>query len=171
MRKESNDRHNTCCEAPSMSSSLVQKEVEGSHLQVQGDASVKEASGRMLPSFILSSSESLFTDFSPPSAADNGSCNVMTQSVIATSIYPHTFRYFLVIQEWCFLISVHTAYSFSPGRENLGKRSAEISEVLPCQGAVTENKTLWKLQILSLQVTLYYQRVAIFVRVVVRAGK
>ena len=27
---------------------------------------------------------------------------VMTQSVIATSIYPHTFRHFLVIQEWCF---------------------------------------------------------------------
>ena len=151
MRKESNECHNTCCEAPSVSSSLVQKEVEGSHLQVQGDASVKEARGRMLPSFILSFSESLFTNFSLPSAADNDSCSNDTISHCHIYISTHV-QTLLGNPRVMLLKSVHTAYSFSPGREFLGRRSAEISEVLLCQGAVTENKTLWKLQILSSQV-------------------
>ena len=54
----------------------MQKEVAGSHVQVQGDASASEARGsKELPTLILSFAGSFFTTDSLAST-DNASCSV-----------------------------------------------------------------------------------------------
>ena len=70
------DCSKTCREAPSVSSCLVQKEVAGSHVQVQGEANAIEARGsKELPNLIFPlSGSSLFTTDSLVSA-DNASCS------------------------------------------------------------------------------------------------
>ena len=103
-----------CCEVPSVASCLVQKEVEGSHLQVHGEARAIEARGKKLPSLIFSTSESFLFNDSLPSA-DNASwskntidCNDLKST--------HTYTFFLVIKEFDTLSVKCTVYSNEPVR-------------------------------------------------------